>query len=166
MAWDSVKEKLETLADAAKYDVSCSSSGSNRKNDTKRLGNASASGICHAHTEDGRPNLDVDPKLPWALRNLQHFPIDINKADYHIILRVPDIGIGSAIKIVTARKFRNLGWEGLRRFGIAMSRAKHFMICSTMDQMPGDIDPMVLRRKIPGQRKYPNTIRTQQSLFA
>ena len=49
-----IREKLQILADAAKYDVSCSSSGSNRKNTTKGLGDASNSGICHTYTEDGR----------------------------------------------------------------------------------------------------------------
>lgn len=110
--------------------------------------------------------LDIDPKLAWALRNLHCFPIDVNKADYQMILRVPGIGVGSALKIVKARKFRKLGWDELKRFGIAVSRAKHFVICSMMDQMPRDIDPMALRLKILGQSKYATTITTQQSLFA
>ena len=50
----SVEEKLEILADAAKYDVSCASSGSNRKNVGKGLGNASKMGICHSYSGDGR----------------------------------------------------------------------------------------------------------------
>ncbi|MEZ4854268.1 putative DNA modification/repair radical SAM protein [Flavobacterium sp.] len=54
MNYDRIKEKLEILADAAKYDVSCSSSGGNRKNKDQGLGNSSASGICHTYTEDGR----------------------------------------------------------------------------------------------------------------
>ncbi|MGV3695891.1 putative DNA modification/repair radical SAM protein [Flavobacterium sp.] len=54
MNYDRIKEKLEILADAAKYDVSCSSSGGNRKNDNKGLGNSKNSGICHTYTEDGR----------------------------------------------------------------------------------------------------------------
>ena len=54
MDYERVKEKLEILADAAKYDVSCSSSGGNRKNTNKGLGDSSSSGICHTYTEDGR----------------------------------------------------------------------------------------------------------------
>src|SRR3954470_3982679 len=53
MNWDRIQEKLNILADAAKYDVSCASSGSKRKNENKGLGNAS-NGICHSYTEDGR----------------------------------------------------------------------------------------------------------------
>ena len=51
---DRIREKLQILADAAKYDVSCSSSGSDRKNKDKGLGDASRAGICHSYTEDGR----------------------------------------------------------------------------------------------------------------
>ena len=115
-----------------------------------------------------QPNLDldIDPKLGWALRNLHCFPIDINTADYRMILRVPGIGVGSALKIVKARKFRKLGWEELKRFGIALSRAKYFIVCKMIDKMPRDIDPMALRLKILGQSKYATTITAQQSLFA
>ncbi|MEM0932218.1 MAG: putative DNA modification/repair radical SAM protein, partial [Bacteroidota bacterium] len=54
MNFERIREKLNILADAAKYDVSCASSGSNRKNTNKGLGNASKMGICHSYTEDGR----------------------------------------------------------------------------------------------------------------
>ena len=121
----------------------------------------------HEIIDPSRPNLDldVDPKLAWALRNLDQFPVDINKADYEMILRVPGIGVGSAIKIVKSRKFRNLGWEELRRFGIAMSRAKHFIVFNWMEQKPRDIDPRALRLKVLAQSKYGKTITIQHSLF-
>ncbi len=75
------------------------------------------------------PSLDkaVDPKLGWALRNLHLFPLDINTADYELIMRVPGIGIGSAKKIVAARQFRLLGWEALKKIGIAANRARYFI---------------------------------------
>src|ERR1700761_1272193 len=56
-------------------------------------------------------DLDIDPKLGWAIRNMQVFPIDINKADMQMILRVPGIGVQSAYKLVAARRFRKLDWE-------------------------------------------------------
>ncbi len=78
-----------------------------------------------------QPNLDleIDPKLSWALRHLHVFPIDINKADIQFILRVPGIGLHSAQKIVAARKFASLSWEGLKKIGIAINRAKYFISC-------------------------------------
>ena len=121
----------------------------------------------HEIIDSRQPNLDldIDPKLAWALRNLHCFPIDINTADYRMILRVPGIGVGSAVKIVKARKFRKLGWDELKRFGIATSRARYFIIYNMMDKMPGDIDSTALRSKILGQSKYATTITAQQSLF-
>lgn len=81
---------------------------------------------------DNNPNLDadIDPKLSWALRNMDQFPVDINTADYHMILRVPGIGVGSAKKIVQARKFSRLRSDQLKKLGIAWNRARHFVRCA------------------------------------
>lgn len=81
---------------------------------------------------DANPHLDIDidPKLSWALRNLHHFPVDINVANYKTILRVPGIGVGSAKKIVQARKFGKLRIDQLQKIGIAYNRAKHFIKCA------------------------------------
>ena len=81
---------------------------------------------------DANPHLDIDidPKLSWALRNLQFFPVDINVASYQTILRVPGIGVGSAKKIVQARKFGKLRSDQLQKIGIAYNRAKHFIKCA------------------------------------
>jgi putative DNA modification/repair radical SAM protein len=81
---------------------------------------------------DANPHLDIDidPKLSWALRNLQHFPVDINVASYKVILRVPGIGVGSAKKIVQARKFGKLRIDQLQKIGVAYNRAKHFIKCA------------------------------------
>lgn len=75
-------------------------------------------------------DLDIDPKLGWALRNLHLFPVDINKADYQTIIRVPGIGRGSAMKIVSARKYGSLREYQLKKMGIAYNRAKHFITCA------------------------------------
>lgn len=70
---------------------------------------------------------NIDPKSQWALRNLNIFPIEINKASYDLILRVPGIGVKSALKIVKARKFTNLSYDDLKRMGIVLKRARHFI---------------------------------------
>lgn len=81
---------------------------------------------------DANPHLDIDidPKLSWALRNLQYFPLDINVAAYKMILRVPGIGVSSAKKIVQARKFGKLRIDQLKKIGVAYNRAKHFIRCA------------------------------------
>ena len=75
------------------------------------------------------PNLDmdVDPKLSWALRNLHHFPVDINKADKRLLARVPGLGMLSVSKILKARQFRKLNWEHLKKIGVSLNRAKYFL---------------------------------------
>jgi len=77
------------------------------------------------------PNLDydIDPKLSYALRNRSVFPIDINKAEYEMILRVPGIGVKSAQMIVTSRRFGNVHFDHLKKMGIVMKRAQYFITC-------------------------------------
>lgn len=72
-------------------------------------------------------DLAVDPKLSWALRNPQFFPVDINRADLKEIIRVPGIGRQSAMKIIHARKFGRLHAYQLQKMGMAFNRAKHFI---------------------------------------
>lgn len=80
---------------------------------------------------DAYPDLDLelDPKLSWALRNPQYFPVDINHADYEMLLRVPGIGVKSANLIVTSRRFSRLGAEQLKKMGIVLKKAKYFITC-------------------------------------
>ncbi|BAU53765.1 putative DNA modification/repair radical SAM protein [Mucilaginibacter gotjawali] len=78
-------------------------------------------------------DLDIDPKLSWAIRNLHAFPVDINTAPLQMILRVPGIGRLSAQKIVGARKFARLNWEQLKIIGVATNRARYFITCNSND---------------------------------
>jgi putative DNA modification/repair radical SAM protein len=72
---------------------------------------------------------NFDPKITWALRNLDKFPIEINKADYNLLLRIPGIGLKSAQRIVTSRRFAALKFEDLKKIGIVVKRAKYFILC-------------------------------------
>ncbi|HYE55912.1 MAG TPA: putative DNA modification/repair radical SAM protein [Chitinophagaceae bacterium] len=92
-------------------------------------------------------DMEVDPKLAWALRNLHEFPIDINRADRSMILRVPGIGIQSAGKICEARKFRRLNSEHLKKLGVAYNRARYFNICDKEFEKK-DLHPAQLRQHI------------------
>jgi len=80
------------------------------------------------------PNLEleIDPKLSWALRNPHCFPVDVNTADYEMILRVPGIGVKSAQLIIASRKFGRLTSENLRKMGVVMKRAKYFITCNEL----------------------------------
>ena len=72
-------------------------------------------------TESPLLDMQIDPKLNWALNNFNLFPIDINKADYILIMRVPGIGIQSAKKICEARKHRRLGFDHLKRLAFPLT---------------------------------------------
>lgn len=79
-------------------------------------------------------DLDMDPKLSWALRNRADFPVDLNRADFSQIVRVPGIGIRNAKKIVQVRRYKSLRLEDLQRLRISLSRAKYFIL--TADHNP------------------------------
>lgn len=84
--------------------------------------------------DDSNPNLDleIDPKLSWALRHPEFFPVDINKADYAMILRVPGIGVTSAKQIVMARRYGRLSAANLKKIGVVMKRAQYFITCNEL----------------------------------
>ncbi|WP_426095210.1 putative DNA modification/repair radical SAM protein [Flavobacterium sp. DSR2-3-3] len=75
-------------------------------------------------------DLEVDPKMGWALRNITQFPVIIQNAQLEMILRVPGIGVKSAHKIVHARRFQNLTMEHLKKIGVSINRAKYFISVS------------------------------------
>ena len=82
--------------------------------------------------EEDQPDLDprMDPKCTWALRHLDFFPVEVNKADYEALLRVPGVGVRSARRILTARRVGPLDFEGLKRLGVVLKRAQYFLTCS------------------------------------
>jgi putative DNA modification/repair radical SAM protein len=83
---------------------------------------------------DAHPDLEleIDPKLSWALRNPQVFPLNVNTADYEMILRVPGIGVKSAQLIITSRRYGRLTSENLKKMGVVMKRAKYFITCNEL----------------------------------
>ncbi len=78
------------------------------------------------------PNFNhlIDPKCDWALRHKELFPMEINRAPYEMLLRIPGIGVRSARKIVAARRHTALRFEDLKKMRISMKRAKYFVTCS------------------------------------
>ncbi len=115
--------------------------------------------------DDEHPNLDldVDPKLSWALRNPEAFPVDINQADYKMILRVPGIGVKSAKKIVKARRFGKIYIDQLKRMGVSYNRAQHFIRCADTPKFQKEQHSAQIRRQIlqSGQSKYTQQLSPQ-----
>ena len=110
---------------------------------------------------------DIDPKLSWALRNPEQFPVDINTADYKMILRIPGIGVQSALKIVQARKFGRLRSDQLKKIGIAYNRAKFFIRCADSPYQLNDPEPLHIKNLILAESssKYLKIPKTQLSLW-
>ena len=86
------------------------------------------------------PNMNpaIDPKCNWAIRHMDRFPVEINRADKDTLLRVPGIGLIGAQKIMQARRARSLDFEGLKKLGIVLKRARYFILCN------GKTDPGVV----------------------
>ena len=75
-------------------------------------------------------NVLLDPKCDWALQHLEQFPVEINKADYQMLLRVPGIGVKGAQRICKARKSGALNFENLKKIGVVLKRALYFITCN------------------------------------
>ena len=115
------------------------------------------------------PNLDVDidPKLSWALRNMHLFPVDVNTADKRMLARIPGLGMKSVYKILNARKYRKLNWEHLKTIGVALNRARYFMICDSKTWEKRDLEPHRIKSLIlqSSQSKYQKMYNNQLRLF-
>ena len=71
----------------------------------------------------------LDPKCDWALRHLEQFPVEVNRADYYQLLRVPGIGVRSAERIVKARRTCKLDFSDIKKLGVVLKRARFFITC-------------------------------------
>ena len=75
-------------------------------------------------------NVLLDPKCDWALQHLEQFPVEINRADYQVLLRVPGIGVKSAQRICKARRSGALNFDNLKKIGVVLKRALYFITCN------------------------------------
>ncbi len=93
-------------------------------------------------------NILLDPKCDWALRHLEQFPVEINKADYTTLLRVPGIGVKSAQRICKARKSSALGFDNLKKIGVVLKRALYFITCNGKMMYHTKIDEDYITRNL------------------
>ena len=75
-------------------------------------------------------NVFFDPKCNWAIKHLEHFPVEVNKADYKTLLRVPGIGVKSARRIIGARRHGSIDFPDLKKMGVVLKRALYFITCN------------------------------------
>jgi len=113
---------------------------------------------CDEIVSDEHPQLDadIDPKLAYALRHPYLFPIDLNTADYEMILRVPGIGVQSAKLIVNNRRFGHITLAHLKRMRVALNRAKYFITTKELPSQLTSLKPSLIRRQlqVPQEQQY------------
>ena len=93
-------------------------------------------------------DLDLDPKLAWALRNIHRFPVEVMDAPLEVLLRVPGVGPVGARRIITARKRSRLTFDDLARMRITLKRARHFLTCSGLRDDTCPLDEELIRRRV------------------
>lgn len=118
------------------------------------------------------PNFNVvfDPKCNWALKNLGQFPVEINRADYKMLLRVPGLGYKSAVRIVKARRLGVLDFPDLKKMGVVLKRAMYFITCSGKMLYPTRLEEdYITRNLLDAGERLPEEVRNmgyrQLSLF-
>lgn len=97
-----------------------------------------------------RPNFNplIDPKCDWAVQHLELFPVEINKADYYTLLRVPGIGTKSARRIIAARRHGKLGFEDIKKMGVVLKRAVYFITCNGRMMYHTPIEEQYITRQL------------------
>lgn len=97
-----------------------------------------------------KPNFNIllDPKCDWALAHLEQFPVEVQTADYKMLLRVPGIGVKSALRIVQARKSARLSFDALKKMGVVLKRALYFIICNGKQLYPVRLEEDYITRNL------------------
>ncbi|KGN68626.1 putative DNA modification/repair radical SAM protein [Porphyromonas sp. COT-108 OH1349] len=94
-------------------------------------------------------DLDIDPKMSWALRHPEYFPVDLSTAPYELILRIPGIGVKSAKLIIASRRFGTLYSFQLKRMGVVMKRAQYFIVCRDLPMRTiNELSPEYVRKQV------------------
>ena len=99
---------------------------------------------------ENHPNFNVvlDPKCDWAVNHLELFPVEIMRADYYTLLRVPGLGVKSARRIMSARRYGVIDFNGLKRMGVVLKRAAYFITCNGKTMFPLRLDKDFIARSI------------------
>lgn len=122
--------------------------------------------------DEKNPNFNVlmDPKCNWAVQHLELFPVEINRVEYEMLLRVPGIGYKSAARIVRARRMGMIQFEDLKKMGVVLKRALYFITCNGKMMYPIKIEQdYITRNLINAKERLPDSVQNmnyrQLSLF-
>lgn len=112
--------------------------------------------------DESAPNFDqnFDPKIMWAFRHMDQFPVEINKANLQTLLRVPGIGNVSARRILRQRKMASIHFDHLKKLGVVVKRARYFITCNGQYNGGSTLDPEFIKNELMPKRNF-----SQVSLF-
>lgn len=108
-------------------------------------------------------DLDLDPKLAWALAHQGRFPVEVNSASLEELLRVPGIGPMGARRIVTARRRKLLNYDDLKALNITLKRARHFICCNGTRDPKAPLDEELIRKEVARSARDSKYNRTRRS---
>ncbi len=97
---------------------------------------------------DGNLDPDVDPKVTWALRNLDQFPVEVNRASFDMLMRVPGIGATSAKRIIRQRRYAAVRYDDLKKMGVVLKRAKYFILCAGRYEGDRKFEPETIKHSM------------------
>ncbi len=98
----------------------------------------------------------LDPKCDWALRHLELFPVEVNTADYRMILRIPGVGPKSALRIIQARRYGSLDFPHLKKMGVVLKRAHYFITCGGRMMYRTPVEEQYITRQLIGVNEKEN----------
>lgn len=98
-------------------------------------------------------NVQIDPKCNWALNHLEQFPVEVQTADYHTLLRIPGVGVKSARRIMAARRMGRLDFQALKKFGVVLKRAMYFITCGGSTMIPLRLNEKFILANLLGLRE-------------
>lgn len=98
-------------------------------------------------TENGMLDLDIDPKFAWALQHREYFPVDVNRADYEQILRIPGVGVRTAQRILQQRRFKKVRIEDFERFKIPFKKIQFFVQAANYSPAIADVSSTALKQR-------------------
>lgn len=98
-------------------------------------------------------NVQIDPKCNWALNHLEFFPVEVQTADYHTLLRIPGVGVKSARRILAARRLGSLDYPALKKFGVVLKRAMYFITCGGKTMIPLKLNERFILTNLLGLRE-------------
>ncbi|MBE6907419.1 MAG: putative DNA modification/repair radical SAM protein [Ruminococcaceae bacterium] len=104
----------------------------------------------------------VDPKCNWAINHMEQFPVEVNKAPYEMLLRVPGIGVKSAQRILQTRRTGPISFDGLKRIGVVLRRAQYFLLCQGKMAEGLRVTPESVLRALISKQDYEAALHVQE----